>query len=185
MSRSNEIGQVMPSLNECDHLQGSPTAMITLMEYGDYQCLECGQAHQMIKTIQQQLGEQLCFIFRHFSNSQQPQAKRIAESVEAAATQGKFWQMHDMLFDHQRALEDADLVEYAVAIELDIPKFLQDLSARVHLERVQADIESGRTYGVEKTPTFFISVRHRGTQNLNMLVMALLQAQAIGYSGTD
>jgi protein-disulfide isomerase len=175
MSQSSDSGRIVPPLNECDHVRGSLTAIITLMEYGDYQCLECGQAHRTIKTIQQQLGEQLCFVFRHFPQPQHLRAQRVAESAEAAAAQGKFWQMHDTLFDHQQALEDADLVEYAVALDLDIAKFLQDFSARVYRERVQADIESGRSYGVEATPTFFISIRHQGTQNLGALLMKLLE----------
>jgi protein-disulfide isomerase len=175
MTQSHEIDRTMPLLNECDHIQGPLTATITLMEYGDYQCIECGQAHRTIKTIQQQLGEQLCFVFRHFPQSQHLQAQRAAESAEAAAAQGKFWQMHDTLFDHQQALEDADLVEYAVALNLDISRFLQDLSTRVHLNHIQADIESGRSHGVEETPTFFINVRHRGTQNLEALLLMILR----------
>lgn len=175
MTKPSEISGVIPPLNDRDHTQGSLTATITLMEYGDYQCLECGQAHLTVKAIQKQLGEQLCFVFRHFPQPQHPQAQRAAESVEAAAAQGKFWEMHDILFAHQQALEDADIVQYATQLNLDISCFLQQLSDHVHAERVQLDIESGRSHGVMGTPTFFIGVRCEKTQNLEVLLTTILE----------
>ena len=148
-----------PPLGEDDHIQGSINAVIVLVEYCNYQCPHCGQAHQIVQDLQSQLGEQLCFVFRHFPLAQHPQAQRAAEAAEAANAQEKFWPMHDTLFTHQQALEDADLVEYAVAINLNIPRFLRALSRRVYADRVQVNIDSGRSNGVEETPTFFISVR--------------------------
>ena len=163
-----------PSLGEDDHIQGSTNAAIALTEYCDYQCLQCGQTHLIIQELQHQLGEQFCFVFRHFPSAQHPQAQRAAEAAEAAHSQGKFWLMHDMLFAHQQALEDADLVEYADAIHLDIPRFLRALATRAYVDRVQLDVESGHRCGVEETPTAFINVRHKGTQNLKALMMAVL-----------
>ena len=146
-------------LGEQDHVQGSTNAAIVLVEYCDYQSQQCGQAHQIVQELQRQLGEQLCFVLRHFPLPQHPHAQRAAEAAEAANAQGKFWLMHNTLFAHQQALEDADLVEYAVSINLNIPRFLRELSRRVHVNRVQIDVNSGRSNDVEETPTFFISVR--------------------------
>jgi protein-disulfide isomerase len=171
-----EYGQAFtPSLGADDHIQGSTNASIALTEYCDYQCPQCGQAHLIVQELQHQLGEQFCFVFRHFPSTQHPQAQRAAEAAEAASAQGKFWLMHDTLFAHQQALEDADLVEYADSIHLDMPRFLRALATRVYVDRIQMDVESGHRCGVEETPTSFISVRHKGTQNLKALMMALLQ----------
>ena len=172
---SPEYGQAFtPSLGADDHIQGSTNAAIVLMEYCDYQCPECGQAHLIVQELQHQLGEQLCLVFRHFPSAQSPQAQRAAEAAESAHAQGKFWLMHDTLFAHQQDLEDADLVEYAAAINLDVPRFLRALATRVHVDRIQIDVESGHRCGVQETPTSFISVRHQGTPNLKALMMALL-----------
>lgn len=176
MPLPREISQVIPPLSDRDHIRGAPDAIIILMEYGDYQCPQSGQAHVTVKEMQHRLGEQLCFVFRHFP---QPQiyspALRAAESAEAAAAQGKFWEMHDILFAHQQALDDGDLVQYAAQLSLDIPHFLREMAERVHVQRVQSDIDSGQSNGVEKTPTFFIGVRCEKTQNLEVLLMTILE----------
>lgn len=170
------ISQVIPPLNDRDRIQGSKSATLMLMEYGDYQCPKSGQTHRSIKAIQQQLGDRFCFVFRHFPQTQiHSQAQRAAESAEAAAVQGKFWEMHDLLYAHQQALDDGDLVAYAAQLQLDIPQFLREMAHHVHLNRIQADIESGRDNGVETTPTFFIGVRYEGTPNLDVLLQTLLE----------
>ncbi len=180
MPPPSEISQVIPPLSDRDHTFGPLNAMIVLMEYGDYQCPQSGQAHVTIKAMQQRLGEQLCFVFRHFPQPQiHPQAKRAAESAEAAAAQGKFWEMHDILFEHQQALDDGDLVQYAAQLRLDIPRFLREMAEHVHVQRVQSDIDSGRSNGVEETPTFFIGVRYEGTENLEVLLMAILETSTV------
>jgi protein-disulfide isomerase len=163
-----------PPLGKDDHIQGSIDAPIALMEYCDYQCPQCGQTHLIIQALQRQLGERLCFVFRHFPSAQYPQAQRAAEAAEAADAQGKFWPMHNTLFAHQQALEDADLVEYASEINLDMPRFLRALSTRAYIDRVQIDIESGHRHGVKETPASFIGVHHQGTQNLEAMLMSLL-----------
>ncbi len=145
MNKPSEVSRVLPALSDRNHIRGSLDATIILMKYGDYQCRQSGRAHFTVKALQQQLGDQLCFIFRHFPQIQiHPQAQKAAETAEAAATQGKFWEMHDTLFEHQHCLEDADLVEYAVQLGLNIPRFLQELAGHVHAERIQEDINSGR-----------------------------------------
>jgi len=180
MDLSKQIGQVIPPLNDRDHAQGSLNAAITLMEYGDYQCPQSCQAHDIVKTVQQQLGEQLCFIFRHFPRTQiHPCSERAAESAEAAAVQGKFWEMHNLLFEHQQALDDADLVHYAAQLGLDIPRFLREMAERIHQRRIQQDIESGQRNGVTETPTFFVGLRYEGAQNLERLLRMLLETNCI------
>lgn len=180
MTELDGIAEVIPPLSDRDHIQGPLHATIVLMKYGDYQCPQSGQAHLTIKAMQQRLGEQLCFIFRHFPQVHlHPQSQRAAETAEVAHAQGKFWEMHHLLFERQQNLTDADLVQYANHLGLDIPRFLQEFTEHLYAERVQEDIESGRSNGVEKTPTFFIGVRHEGSQNLEQLLSAILQLNTI------
>ncbi|MDV2996923.1 MAG: hypothetical protein N4J56_006628 [Chroococcidiopsis sp. SAG 2025] len=163
-------------LNDGDHLCGSATAAIILIEYGDYQCVHSKQAHRSIQSLLPQLEDRLCIVFRHFPQPQlHPRSLRAAESAEAAAAQGKFWQMHEQLFAHQQQLEDSDLVQYADCLGLEIPPFLRGMAEHLHLGRIQADIESGKRNGVEKTPTFFVGVRCEETQNLEVLLSSLLE----------
>ena len=172
MSNGNPIEQVIPPLNESDRIQGSVDATFILMEYGDYQCPQSEQAQALIKILQQQLGKQFCFIYRHFP--QNKRSLRAAESAEAAGDQDRFWQMHNLLFEHQKQLEDYHLVKYANDLGLEMSCFLQDMSQHAHLAKINCDLESGRVNGVEKTPTFFIGVKHHGTENLETIVSAIL-----------
>src|SRR5919199_5615233 len=106
---------------ERDHIQGPSTAPVTLVEYGDYECPYCGAAHPIVKEVQRRLGDRLRFVFRHFPlTNVHPHAQHAAEAAEAAGAQGKFWAMHDTLFEHQRALDDAHLEEHAAALGLDV-----------------------------------------------------------------
>src|ERR1700749_1348974 len=106
-------------VKDYDHIRGSLDAPFKLIEYGDYQCPYCGDAHQVVKEIQDQLGDQLCFVFRNFPLTEiHPHAEHAAEAAEAAAAQGHFWEMHDLLFENQNALEDDDLVAYATELGL-------------------------------------------------------------------
>jgi protein-disulfide isomerase len=177
------IGGVIPPLSDRDHVQGSINAPIILMNYGDYQCPQSGQAHIAIKTMQQRLGDQFCLIFRHFPQPNvHPQSRRTAESAEAANAQGKFWQMHDLLFEHQQNLSDADLVKYANQIGLDIPQFLRELAEHLHAERVQEDIESGHVSGITETPTCYIGIRNQDFGNLDALLMTIMESNVISYT---
>lgn len=158
-----------------DHIQGIETAIVTLVEYGDYQCPDCANAHGIIQEIQQQLGNQLRYVFRHFPCAEfHPQSQQAAEAAEAAAGQGKFWQIHDHLFANQHALTDGDLAEYAALLELDVMQFLRDMAEDVYAQRVQEDVDSGIQSGVCQTPTFFINrLRYEGTCNKEMLIASL------------
>ena len=167
----------MPVLQDTDHTRGSLSAALLLMTYGTYQCPASAQAHKTTQKLCQSLGDRLCFVFRHFPQpARYPQSRKAAESAEAAGSQGKFWEMHDKLFDNSEQLDDASLVEYANELGLDMPRFLHELGYHVHSSRIQANIESAEQYGVKKSPTFFIGVRHQGTENLESLVQQLLIA---------
>ena len=169
----------IPPLRENDHIVGTCSTAIVLMEYGDYQCSHSGQAYLTIKKLEQQLGDRFCFVFRHFPQLKlHPQSFKAAETAEAACVQGKFWEMHSLLFENQQELEDGNLIEHAANLGLDIPRLLRELNDSIHCDRIQEDIDSGVEHGVERTPTFFIGIRHEGTQNLEILLMQILEAVA-------
>jgi protein-disulfide isomerase len=162
-----------------DRIIGSIHAPVILVKYGDYYCPHCGQACSIVKQIQEQLGSQLCFVYRHFPLTQiHKRAQKAAEVAEIAAAQGKFWQMHYCLFEHQQALDDGSLVEYAVKLGLDISCFLRNLSEHVFACKVQADFRSGVENGVTGTPTFFINgVRLHDSWQMDTLLTAIEQAR--------
>lgn len=178
---SGSLLSVPPSTR--DHRQGMLNAAVELVMYGDYQHPQSADAYRLIKAIQQQLSDSLgasylCFIFRHFPQRQlHPHAQYAAEAAEAAAAQAQFWQMHDMLFTHQQALENGYLVEYANELGLDVPRFLQHLSKRVHVARINEDIESGQQSGVTATPALFINgVRYIDRWNIMQLMATIFSA---------
>jgi protein-disulfide isomerase len=158
-----------------DHLQGPIAAPIALVEYGDYECPYCGEAYAIIKAVQERLGAGLCFVFRNFPLvNAHPHAQHAAEAAEAAGVQGKFWEMHDLLFENQNALEDEDLARYATALGLDARRLIGEVVEGTHTGRVREDFRSGARGGVNGTPTFFINgVRYDGEPSVNALLAAL------------
>jgi protein-disulfide isomerase len=158
-----------------DHIQGPPDAPIKLVEYGDYQCPYCGQAYPVVKEIQKRLGKRLCFVFRNFPlANMHPYAEHAAETAEAAGAQGRFWEMHDMLFENQPALEDENLARYVKALGLDVQRWMKDLQTGAHIPRVREDFLSGARNGVNGTPTFFINgVRYDGPADVEEMLAAL------------
>lgn len=178
MSQARDSDKLSLPVTERDRLQGSINASVTLVKYGGYQCPHSGQAYSIVKEIQKRLGGEVCFVFRHFPLiAIHAQAQKAAEAAEVAAAQGKFWEMHDMLFQHQQALDNGSLVEYAVMVDLDINRFLREMSAHIYAERVQEDLNSGISSGVVSTPTFFINgVRCQQSCNLENLLVAIAQA---------
>lgn len=158
-----------------DHIQGPPTAPLNLLEYGDYECPYCGQAYTIIKEVQKDLGENLCFAFRNFPLTQiHPHAQSAAEAAEAAGEQKKFWEMHDCLYENQPALDDEYLVEYARLLGLDISRFEYDLSKHTYAPRIHEDFISGVRSGVNGTPTFYINgIRYNGSWDLDALLETL------------
>ena len=169
-----------PPVGARDHVQGSATAPVTLVEYGDYQCPHCGTVYPIIKQIQQHFGEALRFVFRNFPLNQIHQhAEHAAEAAEAAGALGKFWPMHDIIFEHQTALGDRDLVTYAEAVGVDSRSVAEALAKHTYTERVKEDFTSGVRSGVNGTPTFFINgKRYDGAHDLASLREALTEAGA-------
>jgi formate-nitrite transporter family protein len=150
--------RLTPPVGAHDHVAGSEDAPVTLVEYGDYECPYCGLAYPIVKAAQRELGGRLRFVFRHFPLAEvHPHARHAAQAAEAAAAQGKFWEMHDMIFEHQGALEDTDLVRYAELLELDAERIARELEAGTYAKRVRDDFRSGARSGVNGTPTFFIN----------------------------
>src|SRR5919107_1096859 len=144
-----------------DHIRGSINAPITLVEYGDYECPYTGMAYSIIKQIMKQFGDNIYIVFRNFPlNDIHPHAQHAAEAAEAAAAQDKFWQMHDYLFEHQKALDDHHLLEYAQKVGLDIDKFKHEMSGHIYAPLINKSLKSGINSGVEGTPTFFINGEH-------------------------
>ncbi|HEV2948523.1 MAG TPA: DsbA family protein [Gemmataceae bacterium] len=162
-------------VSEADHIQGSAQAPATLLEYGDYQCPYCGQAYPIIKELQETLGGKLRFVFRNFPlTGAHPYAELAAEAAEAAAMSGKFWEMHDTLYENQEALSEESLVEYARQLRLDVPKFVEDIAKRRFKSRVKDDFMGGVKSGVSGTPGFFINgKKHNGSWDYDTLLHAL------------
>jgi protein-disulfide isomerase len=162
-----------------DHIEGSSLAPLVLVEYGDYQCPYCGAAYPIIKRVQHELGTRLRFVFRNFPiTNAHPMAQWAAETAEAAAVQGKFWEVHDLLFENQQSLGDETLLDRsAKKLKLDPARIRREVAEHVHLPRVEEDYMSGIRSGVNGTPTFFINgLRYDGYPELGPLVASLKKA---------
>jgi protein-disulfide isomerase len=170
----------MPVTEERDHIQGPAEAAVTLVEYGDYECPYCGAAYPIIKEVQSRMGERLRFVFRNFPiTTSHPHAEQAAETAEAAATQGRFWQMHDLLYENQRRLRTPDLRDYAERLALDVERFDRELAEHAHAARVREDFMSGVRSGVNGTPTFYINgARHDDSYDIETMLAALERAAA-------
>jgi protein-disulfide isomerase len=162
-------------VTERDHIRGATTALVTLVEYGYYECPYCGEAFQVLEKLQRALGNRLRFVFRHFPLAQMhPHAQDAAEAAEAAAAQGKFWEMHETLYTHQYALDEAHLVRYAISLGVDPVLVRRALAEDAYLDRVREDFISGARSGVNGTPTFFIQgSRYDGRHDFESLRGAL------------
>jgi protein-disulfide isomerase len=158
-----------------DHVQGPGDADVTLVEYGDYECPHCGHAYPMVKRIQKRFGDRLRFVFRNFPLTQaHPHAEAAAETAEFAATYGKFWEMHDLLFESQERLGRDLFLELAARLELSVPALNQVLEDRRFETRVRADFSGGVRSGVNGTPTFFINgIRNDGPSEFMELLLAV------------
>jgi protein-disulfide isomerase len=177
MSQST-ISRLTLPVGARDHIQGPESAPVTLVEYGDYQCPYCGQAYPIVKSVQRRLGDRLRFVFRNFPLSEMhPLALGAAEAAEAAGAQGKFWEMHDRLFENQRALDTPHLIQSARQLGLDVSQFETALAEHTFERRVHEDFLSGARSGVNGTPTFYINGRrHDASYDLETLVAAIERA---------
>jgi Na+:H+ antiporter, NhaA family len=150
-------GRVLPEPDR-DHCQGPVTAKLSLVEYSDYECPPCAEAHWVVKELVEELGSEVCVVFRNLPLPKiHPRAQAAAEAAEAADAQGKFWLMHDRLLEHQDNLEPDDLAGYAREISLDMATFDRDLRSGSPARRVAEDVESAHRNGVTGTPTFFVN----------------------------
>ena len=141
-----------------DHIRGQASAPVTLIEYGDFECPSCLQAHTALKIMLPHFGQQLRFVFRHFPLREvHPHAELAAEAAEAAGAQGRFWPMHELLFTHQQHLKEKHLLDYAAQVGLDLPRFQNEINDHVYLQRVQEHVMGGRHLGVRSTPTFYVN----------------------------
>ena len=171
----------VPVDQDRDHIQGQADAPVTLVEYGDYECPYCGAAYPIVTELQDRMGERLRFVFRNFPiTTSHPHAEQAAEAAEAAAAQGRFWEMHDHLYENQRRLGDQDLYAYAEELGLDVQLFEKELAGHVHAPRVREDFMSGVRSGVNGTPSFYVNgTRHDDSYDLETLLAALERAAAV------
>jgi len=145
-------------VNAQDHNLGPSHAAVTLVEYGDFECPNCKQAAPTVKLLLERFSGRVRLVWRHFPLEEvHPRALDAALASEVAAAQGKFWPMHDALFDDQRHLDAAHLRRHAQGLELDLRRYDADMADTVYLQRVREDIEGARTSGVRSTPTFFLN----------------------------
>lgn len=160
-----------------DHCQGEADAKCTLVEYGDYQCSYCGQAYPIIQQLQKHFGVDLRFVFRNFPLSEiHPNAEHAAETAEFAGTNGEFWQMHDLLYQNQAALDDENLLVLASRLHLSKDELREALHAETYQPWVKADFLGGVHSGVNGTPTFFVNgQRHDGGFDFDTLADAVRQ----------
>ncbi len=175
MTGQSRHSRLVPPVNEQDHSRGPASAPVTLVEYGDYQCPYCGQAYPVIQKLLARMGSKVRFVFRNFPLQEiHPNAQMAAEAAEAAGAQGKFWEMHDRLYEHQKELKQENLIRHAGAIGLDVNRFKEELAEGTYDKRVRDDFFSGVRSGVNGTPTFFINgSRHDGDWDLESLSAAI------------
>lgn len=175
MTMNLDLPQLIKPVNAQDHILGPRNAAVTLVEYGDYECPYCGMAHPIVASVLENLADEVRYVFRHFPlRKVHPHAETAGQAAEAAGAQGKFWEMHDLLFENQAALEVEDLVERAVGLQLNIEEFVQDLETERFAPKVQSDFLGGVQSGVNGTPCFFINgFRYDGSWDEDTLTQAL------------
>jgi protein-disulfide isomerase len=164
---------------ERDHIRGGEDAPVTFVEYGDYQCPYCGLAEVIIRELLESFGDDLRYVWRNLPlNDVHPNAQMAAEAAEAAGAQGKFWEMHDKLIEHQDELSPRDLGRYAEELDLDVKRFWDELRRHEHAERIADDVGTADASGVAGTPTFFINGRrHQGAYDADILAREVRAAR--------
>ena len=159
---------------EGDHVRGNPNADIVIVEYGDFQCPYCARAHPTLRELQGRYGERITMVYRHLPLGMHPYAEAAAEAAEAAAAQGKFWEMHDTLFEHQAQVTPGQLPLLAQQLGIENGRFDEDLATRRYRERIQAQAEEGKALGASGTPSFFINgERYHGDSDRDSLTAAV------------
>jgi Na+/H+ antiporter NhaA/predicted DsbA family dithiol-disulfide isomerase len=186
--RARQLGRVAEQIIDLsdevdparDHVRGNPDAPVTIVEYGDFECPYCGQAEPVIRELLASHDEDLRYVFRHLPLADvHPHAQAAAEASEAAAAQGAFWDMHDMLLSHQDALTLRDIRGYAESLGLDADPLIDEVRDRSYAPRVSEDVMSADASGVSGTPTFFVNGRrHHGVYDIPALSAAVKAARA-------
>jgi protein-disulfide isomerase len=163
-----------------DHVRGPRDALVTLVEYGDLECPYCGQAETVVRELLADFGDDLRYVWRHLPlNDVHPHAQQAAEATEAAAEQGAFWELHDLLLDQQAALRMPDLTAHVKELGLDVDRFAEDMRKGAGRGRIAEDVDGADLSGVSGTPTFFVNARrHRGAYDIDTLASAVRQARA-------
>jgi protein-disulfide isomerase len=180
------VSQLVLPVGTRDHAQGSRHATVTLLEYGDFESGHCAETLRVVKEITRWLRGELCYVFRHFpaANKDSKALPAAAEAAEAAAAQGRFWEMHDLLCEHSPNTGDADLIGYAQELGLDVERFERERREHTYIEKLREDFESGIASGVTRAPAFFINgVRYRGEVDLDSLLAAIEEAGNQAISG--
>lgn len=152
------MSTLKPPVGASDHFQGKSNALVTLVEYGDFECPHCRHAHPLLKRLVLEMGPRLRFVFRNFPLQEvHPNAHLAALAAEAAAAQGKYWEMHDLIYDNQEKLGGHFLLDLAGALQMDLVRFGKDWKSEQVVNKVENDFESGVRSGVNGTPTFFLN----------------------------
>lgn len=180
----SDLSKLLLPIQPDDHAQGAPDARYTLVEYGDYECSDCGRLFQTICDLRVEFGDELRLVFRHYPLSGiHRHAQQAAEAAEAAGAQDRFWEMHDLLFVNQSALATKDLHRYAEQLSLDVHRFREELKHGTYSGRVRDDFRRGVANGVYGTPGLFINgVRHDGALDAKSLLTQLKKEHGYGNS---
>jgi protein-disulfide isomerase len=170
-----QSAQLAVPVNERDHTQGPASAPVTLIEYGDFECPHCARAYPQVEGIRRYMGDNLRFVYRHFPLGEaHPHAQHAAEASEAAGAQGKFWEVHHLLFENHDALDNEDLLRYLAQVGCDVKRAAEELASGAYTKDVRDDFRGGVRSGVNGTPTFFINgVRHDDSWDLEPLFETL------------
>jgi protein-disulfide isomerase len=157
---NEQIFQLTPPVQGYDHMLGPAHTAVTVVEFGDFECPNCKQAAPAVKLLLERFEERVRFVFRHFPLTEvHPHALMAAQAAEAAGAQGKFWPMHDLLFENQTHLKPQNLHSYAERLGLDMARYTAEMDDEIYLQRVREHMESARESGVRGTPTFFVNGR--------------------------
>jgi protein-disulfide isomerase len=178
---TGELSRLLLPIHSFDHIHGPEDATNTLVEYGDYECPDCGRLYVILRDLQIEISARLRVVFRQYPLSGiHPHAQQAAEAAEAAGVQGRFWEMHTLLFERQQALRTKDLIRYAEELTLDVERFRHELKSETYKERVRADFLAGVRNGVYGTPGLFLNgIRYKDAWDKESLKRHLTSPQNI------